>query len=523
MEQSFATTKGKSSTSSLGIWGTTPTMLQKYGDSSVVCKQAKDQGLSPIIAEGDSQIVINLLSHLLNGADPEKISPSWRLMNGLFRIKSILQPQWVILPSHVRRTTNQVVDMLENYGVDLQEGDFSCSPTSSSTHPTVIACRNIANNKDQPPDGVFSGSNVDRLRGGHLARRPATWSRLRCAPPHHHLMGLNPSSSFFRPHSRPACRTLMMLIFVGDFMVMGRTPPQSHHNLNNEAPKSEPGRAETHLLLRPLHFQLSMVFNFFFSSWCDLHSASWTSSSCFSLTGFEPLGLVHFLALSLRFPPRLPVANSMPRLRGKSKRGAAWYAARGRVAPNSGSPPETDGIPILNPIEAPTPAQPFRETTPDLSPLSNPYACRIEWFDNFDNSLGFAPPPPSPPRRPPPPPSPPRHPPPPPPVTSSAPSVCPSSSSDSPLSPPLPSTCDRCADRATLMDSLDDLKRGLGDVKSALLELQIKESERWSRVDLMMSFLQDLRQAISDRDRLDRGKLQVRQAFAGPRFDPGFS
>jgi hypothetical protein len=42
---------------------------------------AKEQGLSLLIVEGDSQIVINLLSHLLNGADPEKISPSWRLMN----------------------------------------------------------------------------------------------------------------------------------------------------------------------------------------------------------------------------------------------------------------------------------------------------------------------------------------------------------------------------------------------------------------------------------------------------------
>jgi hypothetical protein len=174
--------------------------------------------------------------------------------------------------------------------------------------------------------------------------------------------------------------------------------------------------------------------------------------------------------------PRLHVANTMPRLRGKSKRGAPWYVARGKVAPDSGSPLEIDGIPILNPVEAPTPAQPFRETTLDLSPLSNPYACRIEWFENFGNSLGFAPPPPSPPRRPPPPPSPPFHPPPPPSVASSAPSVYSSSSSDSPLSPPLLSTCDRCADKAVIMDSLDDLKMDLGDVKSALLELQIKES-----------------------------------------------
>jgi ribonuclease HI len=50
----------------------------------------KDHELFPIIVEGDSQIVIHLLSRLMNGADPEKISPSWRLMNGLLRIKSLL-------------------------------------------------------------------------------------------------------------------------------------------------------------------------------------------------------------------------------------------------------------------------------------------------------------------------------------------------------------------------------------------------------------------------------------------------
>jgi ribonuclease HI len=117
---------------------------------------ATEQDLFPIIAEGDSQIVINLLSHLLNGADPEKISPRWRLMNGLCRIKSTLQPQWVILPSHVRRMTNQVVDLLENFGVELEEGVFSCSPSTNPSHPTVIACRNIAHTKDRPPDGVLS-------------------------------------------------------------------------------------------------------------------------------------------------------------------------------------------------------------------------------------------------------------------------------------------------------------------------------------------------------------------------------
>jgi len=61
----------------------------------------KYQGIIFLIVEGDSHIIINLLSHLLNGAYLENISPSWRIMNGLIRIKSILQPQWVIIPSHI--------------------------------------------------------------------------------------------------------------------------------------------------------------------------------------------------------------------------------------------------------------------------------------------------------------------------------------------------------------------------------------------------------------------------------------
>jgi len=38
-------------------------------------------------------------------------------------------------------------------------------------------------------------------------------------------------------------------------------------------------------------------------------------------------------------------------------------------------------------------------------------------------------------------------------------------------------------------------------------------------MDLLMSFLQDLRQAILDRDKLGRDNLQVRQDFTGQRFD----
>jgi hypothetical protein len=123
-------------------------------------------------------------------------------------------------------------------------------------------------------------------------------------------------------------------------------------------------------------------------------------------------------------------------------------------------------------------------------------------------------PPPSPPRRPPPPPSPFHHPP-----TTSIPAFSPSSSSDSPLSPLLHPVCDRCEERAMVMDTLHDLKRDLGEIKSITLDLQNRDADRWSRVDTLMSFLQDLRQAIADHD---KGKSHARQVYAGPRLGPGF-
>jgi ribonuclease HI len=103
--------------------------------------------LFPLIVEGDLQIVINLLKHLINGTDLEKMYPRWRLMNRHCRIKSILRHRHVILPSHVRRTTNQVADWLDNMGVELGDEVFSCSPDTNPMHPTVIACKNLAHTK----------------------------------------------------------------------------------------------------------------------------------------------------------------------------------------------------------------------------------------------------------------------------------------------------------------------------------------------------------------------------------------
>jgi len=73
-----------------------------------------------IILEGDSQIIIQLITKILHGGNPQKISPRWRLSEILKDFKRILKDNISIIPSHVKRGENGVVDYLENEGVSRE-------------------------------------------------------------------------------------------------------------------------------------------------------------------------------------------------------------------------------------------------------------------------------------------------------------------------------------------------------------------------------------------------------------------
>jgi hypothetical protein len=69
------------------------------------------------------------------------------------------------------------------------------------------------------------------------------------------------------------------------------------------------------------------------------------------------------------------------------------------------------------------------------------------------------------------------------------------------------------------MDTLSDLKKDLGEVKSAMLDMQNRDADRWSRVDTLMSFLQDLRTSYSGpRQGKSTGVPSLRRAMARTRF-----
>jgi hypothetical protein len=70
-----------------------------------------------------------------------------------------------------------------------------------------------------------------------------------------------------------------------------------------------------------------------------------------------------------------------------------------------------------------------------------------------------------------------------------------------------------------IMDTLSDLKKDMGEVKSVILNMQNRKEDCWSRVDTLMSFLQYLWQAITD---YEKGKTKVHQVYARSQLELGF-
>jgi hypothetical protein len=85
--------------------------------------------------EGDSQIIISMLSKLKDGSEPTKIFPIWRLLGSLESLKNMISPHMVIIPSHVRKEANNIAYKLVNAKIDKKKGDLHCSSNQSPMHP----------------------------------------------------------------------------------------------------------------------------------------------------------------------------------------------------------------------------------------------------------------------------------------------------------------------------------------------------------------------------------------------------
>jgi ribonuclease HI len=101
--------------------------------------QAASQfGYQKLIIEGDSRVILALFTKLLNGSEPAKISPNWRLLSLLEYLKSSLLPNSVLIPSHVRWEANKVADKLKNVGIDCLDHDMVCDAFETPSHPCFL-------------------------------------------------------------------------------------------------------------------------------------------------------------------------------------------------------------------------------------------------------------------------------------------------------------------------------------------------------------------------------------------------
>jgi hypothetical protein len=78
--------------------------------------------MTHLIREGNSKIVIQFAAKIINGNDPEKITPSWHLLGPLNDFQSLLLPSLTLITSHIRREANQVTENMANEGASSQMG-----------------------------------------------------------------------------------------------------------------------------------------------------------------------------------------------------------------------------------------------------------------------------------------------------------------------------------------------------------------------------------------------------------------
>ena len=91
---------------------------------------AKRENYHRLIVEGDSTMVTGVLRKLQQGSSCEKISKSCRTANLIKEIGSLIQEIQYLIPLHVRRTCNEAVDYLANWGSRNARRQLDVTPSA---------------------------------------------------------------------------------------------------------------------------------------------------------------------------------------------------------------------------------------------------------------------------------------------------------------------------------------------------------------------------------------------------------
>jgi len=107
-----------------------------------------------LIIEGDSLVIIKLISKILHGIPPWRISPSWRLSGILEDFGDLTNSNLTLIPSHVKREANKVADHLANIGIEAKEDLLHWQAQVSEETDISRRCRDLACRDFLAPDGV---------------------------------------------------------------------------------------------------------------------------------------------------------------------------------------------------------------------------------------------------------------------------------------------------------------------------------------------------------------------------------
>jgi len=117
---------------------------------------ASHMGISQLIIEGDSHIIISMATQIIHGLDVVKASPSWHLLYPLTLLNTLLHFGLNLIPSHVRREANRIADKLTNEGVSLSGEDLCFKASHSPTLAILKQCQELAILDCTTPNGMTS-------------------------------------------------------------------------------------------------------------------------------------------------------------------------------------------------------------------------------------------------------------------------------------------------------------------------------------------------------------------------------
>jgi len=106
----------------------------------------------PIEIEGNSQIIINMISKILSGSPPSRVADIWRLMERLELIVEWLQENRAIYLKHTRRSGNKVVDLLAKKGVTNAQTLFAGPLSSVNDRKLLQECTQMVHQENFTPD-----------------------------------------------------------------------------------------------------------------------------------------------------------------------------------------------------------------------------------------------------------------------------------------------------------------------------------------------------------------------------------